>query len=257
MAFNARGAAIASLQLPAPTLGTHNYQAVYNGDSNYTESTSAVLIETALPARAATSLAVSSNLNPSSLLQPVIFNATLSFPSSAATPPSGTITLTSGTTVVGTATLLFDPVFPSKIVVAIPSSKLPGGSSTLIADYLGDPNFTGSTSPGFTQTVSKLTSAIDFYAVPSSSGAAANVYPADPSLDISPFLRPTGNLQVFEGQNLVLTVPLVQIFGAPSYAYMTFSGLLTRGPHILNAVYLGDANYQASQSPPTTVQVMK
>jgi hypothetical protein len=82
--------------------------------------------------------------NPSSLYgQPVTLTATVA----AGTAPSGTVTFTDGTTVLGTAPL------DNSGRAAITLTNLAVGSHTLTASYAGNANFAPSTSPPLAQNV--------------------------------------------------------------------------------------------------------
>jgi len=92
---------------------------------------------------AATGTTVVSSLNPSTPGQSVTFTATVT---STAGVPTGTVTFKDGAATLGTATL-------SSGAASFATTSLSSGQHSITAVYGGSPNFTGSTSPVLTQTV--------------------------------------------------------------------------------------------------------
>src|SRR5260370_29122596 len=84
----------AQLSLSSLSVGSHSITAKYNGDNNFTASTSASLTQTIN--QASTTTAVTSNLNPATFGQSVAF--TVSSQSTAAGTPTDTVTVIDGTT---------------------------------------------------------------------------------------------------------------------------------------------------------------
>jgi hypothetical protein len=119
--------------------GSHSITGVYNGNSNYTGSTSFALTQTVNKANTTTTL--TSSPNPSNKGQNVTFTATVS-PSAA----TGTVQFFDGATSLGTATLTGGKV-------TLSTSSLSPGSHSITATYSGDANDNGSTSSVLTQTV--------------------------------------------------------------------------------------------------------
>ena len=125
------------------TPGMHSIVAVYSGDSNFAGSTSPTFTQSV--AQVSTSTAVTANAASPTVGQPVTFTATI-------TPADG-----SGET--GTVQFQIDgsdvgsPGTVSNGTAAYTTSTLTAGSHSIVAVYSGDSNFTGSTSPTFTQNV--------------------------------------------------------------------------------------------------------
>jgi len=92
---------------------------------------------------AATGTTVVSSLNPSTAGQSVTFTATVT---STAGVPTGTVTFKDGAATLGTATL-------SSGAASFATTSLSSGQHSITAVYGGSANFTGSTSPVLTQTV--------------------------------------------------------------------------------------------------------
>lgn len=125
-------------------VGTHSITAVYNGDSHYIGSTSAVVSE--VVDKAATTTKVASSLNPSVSGDKVTFTATLTATAPGAGTPTGTVTFKDGSTTLGTGTLA-----TGKATFSI--STLAEGTHSITAVFGGDASFTTSTSAALSQKV--------------------------------------------------------------------------------------------------------
>ena len=132
-------AKIATLKL---TVGTHPVTAVYNGDANFTASTSAIL--NFVTSKAATSTTVASSLNPSTHGSAVTFTATVK--SSTTGIPTGSATFKDGSTLLATVAL-------TNGKAAFATSTLAIGSHAITVVYNGSAGFNASASPTFTQSV--------------------------------------------------------------------------------------------------------
>jgi hypothetical protein len=137
--LSAGRAKISTLKL---TVGTHPFTAIYNGDANFSGSTSAVL--NFVTSNAATSTAVLSSVNPSVLGGSVTFTATVK--SSTTGIPAGSATFKDGTTVLSTVALTSGKA-------AFTTSTLAAGSHAISVAYNGGTGFNASTSPTLTQSV--------------------------------------------------------------------------------------------------------
>ena len=123
------------------TGGAHSITATYNGDANFTASTSGVLVQTVGQATTATALV--SSLNPSEFGKPVTFTATVT---SSSGTPTGTVTFNDGGVAIGTTTLAAG-------IASFTTSSLTIGSHAITASYAGTANFGASTSPILNQAV--------------------------------------------------------------------------------------------------------
>ena len=128
--------------------GIHSITAAYAGDSNCLASTSAAVSQTV---RASTSLALTSNVDPSVLGQTVMLKATVTRSLKMPSSYTGSITFMDGSTLLGTATI------GSNGVATLKTAALPAGSDALTAVYSGDANYTTSNDFGapLTQTVNQ------------------------------------------------------------------------------------------------------
>jgi hypothetical protein len=114
--------------------------------------------------RAVTSTALTSSPNPSTAGQAVTLTATVT--STTSGTQTGTVTFFDGTTSLGTGSLSASGM--ATLQVTFQSA----GTHSITAQYGGDGNFTGSTSPGVAQTVNSAPS--DFSIAASRSSASVN-----------------------------------------------------------------------------------
>jgi hypothetical protein len=129
-----------SPQVYAFSVGTHSITVNYNGDANYSASTSPVLTLTIVK-RTATSMTLTSSPNPSVTGQAVAFTAKVS-PAAA----TGSVQFVDGTTVIGTGAI-------SGGTASFMASALTAGTHGITAVYSGDVNYAASSSLTITQTV--------------------------------------------------------------------------------------------------------
>ncbi|MGA9528602.1 MAG: Ig-like domain-containing protein [Terriglobales bacterium] len=133
------GTATFSTSALAP--GTKSIKAVYAGDASYAASTSTAVSQ--VIGKSATTITLTSSLNPSTYGQSVTFTATVS-PAFGGTP-TGTVAFKNGTKTLKTVTL-------SGGAASYTVSNLAVGSDTITATYNGSTDFTTS-SAALTQTV--------------------------------------------------------------------------------------------------------
>jgi YVTN family beta-propeller protein len=117
--------------------GNHRITAAYEGDSNFSASTSGALVQAVNQGTTVDS--VSASPNPSIQGQPVVLTATVNPVAPAAGTPSGTVAFLDGATSIGTATL-------SGGQTTLTISSLSAGSHSITCAYQGDVNFVGSNS---------------------------------------------------------------------------------------------------------------
>jgi hypothetical protein len=221
----------AALSLSTLSVGTHAITAVYSGDANDAGSTSAVVTETIN--KDASTVTVTSSLNPSLFGQSVTLSATVT-PKAA----SGTVQFLNGSTVLGTV-----PIGNGS--ASLPLSTLSVGTHSITAAYSGDANDYPSTSASFAETVQQatttttLTSNIDRTYVGQSIPLAVTVTPAAAS----------GTVNLMKGTTILATSTLTN--GAASFSIST----LPAGPNTLYAQYTGNASYVPSNSA-TVVQTV-
>jgi len=134
-------------------VGAHSITAIYIGDNNFNatgvgSSTASTMNQTVGQANSST--VVASSLTPSTYGQAVTFTATVSANNGT---PTGSVTFKDGSNSLGTGAL-------NAGIATLNTSTLSAGSHTITAMYGGDTNFTGSTSAGIMQVVSKANPSI-------------------------------------------------------------------------------------------------
>ena len=129
------------------SIGSHSITAQYSpGTADYAASTSAPLAQ--VVTQAGVTVTVSSSVASPVVSQAVTLTATLTKVPAIAPGPTGQVVFRLNGS-------LLDTVSVSGGVATLTTSGLPVNGGTITAEYLGDANFTGGTSPGFTQGVSK------------------------------------------------------------------------------------------------------
>ena len=220
-------------------VGAHGITAVYSGDSNFASNTGSLPTQTVNQAQSSTN--ISSSANPSVFGQPVTFTATvLAVPPGSGTP-TGTVQFKDGSNNLGSLVTL-----SSGTATSSPISSLTVGGHSITAVYMGNANFTGSTSSSFTQTVNPdgSSTGVSSSANPSSFGQAvtftATVLAAPPSSG-----TPTCTVQFKDGGNN-LGSPVTLSNGTATSS--SISSLAIGAPHSITAVYSGDGNFAGSTS---------
>jgi hypothetical protein len=224
---------VAVLPTAALGVGSHSITAVYGGDANDAASTSAVLTQTV--SKSASTVTLTTSVNPSAFGQSVSFTARLS-PSSA----TGTVEFLDGTTALGTVTM-------SGGAATLAVSTLSVGAHSITAAYDGDGNNAASISPILIQTVDKTASsvALNSSVNPSTFGQAVVFTAAATPPSAS------GNVQFLDGATALGTGLLTS--GTASLSVSS----LSVGARSITAGYGGDGNDEASTSPVLTQNVSK
>ncbi len=141
------------------TVGTHTIGAQYNSDGTYITSTAATPV-TVVVSKASTSTAVSSSSASASLNTPVTLTATVAGTGGSTGVPTGSVNFYDGGTLLNTS----GPITLTNGTASFSTSTLALGGHTITAIYTpdtaGSVNFTGSTSPNFTQTITPLVSSL-------------------------------------------------------------------------------------------------
>jgi hypothetical protein len=211
--------------------GSHSISAKYNGDNNFSASTSAALTQTVNQGSTATTIA--SNANPAVYGQSVTLTVTVQPP--AGTMASGTVTFLDGTTSLGTGA-----VSNNSAQLAVTGFSL--GSHSLTASYSGNTNLSGSSSAVLTQTVNRAGTAtvISSNANPSTYGQAVTF-----TATVQPVAGvPTGTVSFFDGSAQIGSANL----SSGVAQVTTTGGALAAGIHTITGKYSGDANFLSSTS---------
>ena len=240
---NVSGVATATYMTTVTQLaaGTHTVTAVYGGDTNYNGSTSVGFSYVISQVATTTTFTSASPPSPQPFGTAVTFTATVT-QSTTSPLPTGTVTFMDGTTVLGTGTLS-NVAGVATATYTTAATQLIGGTHSITAVYGGDPNFIGSTSGSFTDTITPLATTITV----ASSGSPTTygqlvVFTA--TVSVTGPILPTGSVTFFDGGTAIGigTLSGNQAF----FATATLSG----GSHTITVVYNGDSNYTAS--PPSS-----
>ncbi len=218
--------------------GEHLVTATYNGDLNYSASTSLTITQTV--GKMATTTAVTSSLNPSFVGDNVIFTATVS-PAAGTGVPTGTVQFSVDGVAVGGA-LPLDATGKATYSTA----TLTVGDHRVEAVYIGDAAYLpGVSGPLFMQTVNRKTTATAVTSSLNPSYVGDNVIF---TATVSPAAA-TGTVTFSIDGTTVASPTLVG--GVATYATAT----LAAGPHSVTATYNGDTVYQSSTSATLTQTV--
>jgi len=137
------GSSQAQFAIASPTLGAHNFKAVYAGDSNFKTSTGTLNVTVGQDTvSAAVTLATPGTITN---LMPIELDAQITLTNGSGTP-TGTVTFKDGSTVLGTASI-------SNTGTASLSTALLTGSHNVTVSYSGDVDTKPAVSPSLTVTV--------------------------------------------------------------------------------------------------------
>ena len=231
------GAAQASFTTAVLTGGSHTITAVYSGDSKFGASTGTLV---QVVNKLGTSTLVASAPNPSVYGSRVTLSATVTSTNPKAGAPTGMVSFNDGATSLGTVSLGGDGT------ANFPTSTLGAGTHSITASYVGDANFTASTSPAISQVVTKASSSTVLSASANPVGfATAVTFTATVTTPTGG--AATGTVTFNDGGAAIGSGTL----NASGVATFTTSSL-TAGTHTITAVYGGDANVVGSTSAPLT-----
>jgi hypothetical protein len=221
----------ATLTTSTLPLGTDSLTAAYQGDSNFTGSSSSASTVTV---KIATSTSVSSSVKSSVYGQAVTFTATVS-PSPGNGTPTGSVAFYDGSTSLGMATL-------SGKKATVTTTTLPVGSHTITAVYSGDNTNFSSTSAAFTQTVNQAatTTSLSSTINPTVNGQPAT-FTATVTANSPGSGTPTGTITFSQGPTVLGTANL-----SGGTATFTTSTALPVGSDTIKATYSGDPNFKTS-----------
>lgn len=157
IAMNSQGAAATAVGIFRMPAGPHSFSARYGGDNSFTPSTSPAINITVTKAPTTVSLTSTSNSIPSG--GSLTLTATINT-SSGGSAPNGSVTFLSGGIPIGNNSIVVGGIdgsgdiqtgaFQTAKGVANFSPNLPDGSNSITAQFTGDVNYAGSTSPPIT-----------------------------------------------------------------------------------------------------------
>jgi D-alanyl-D-alanine carboxypeptidase len=139
--------ATASVTTSTLSANIHSITATYNGNTNYSGSVSPTLTQTVNSSKLPVTVNLTSAPNPSVVGQAVKFTAAAS--SAGGSVPTGSVTLSEGSTIYGAGTLVSGQAL-------IGTSSIPVGIHELRGTYGGDMTHLGATSEPVVQTVNQL-----------------------------------------------------------------------------------------------------
>jgi hypothetical protein len=235
--LNAQG--VATLTLSTLPVGNDSIVAVYAGDSNYTTSTSAPLVE--IVALATPQLTLAGPASPVNAGTSITLTGTITSPG---VTPTGTLTLLDGSTAIATQNAAASGSF------TFSTAALAVGTHTLSVAYVGDANNAAATSNVFTivvqltSTLTSLTSSANPQVLGQSVTFTASVSSVSGNV--------TGSINFEDNGNVIGSASL----GANGSAVYTTS-TLTTGAHPITAVYSGDADHATSASAVISQQIVQ
>ena len=225
------------------SVGSHAISASYiNTDGNFNDS-SATLSGGQTVTTADTTVAVASNAPISVFGQSVTFTITVSAVTAGLPTPTGTVELFDGTTELTTATL------DGSGSASFSTAALAVGGHSITSQYLGDSNFSGSTSAALSQPVTQdststaLTSSVN----PSAFGQSVT-FTATVTANAPGSGSPTGTVTFYDGpvnsSDQIGTGTLSLSSGVMTATLSTSS--LPVGTDTITAAYGGDGNFLTS-----------
>ncbi len=224
--------------IPSLPQGIQTISAVYSGDSHYTGANATVTqVVNPPPGKITTSLALIASPNPSSAGERVYVTATLTPTEWTFGNPTGTVTVSMGTTT------LFSGPLNEHDWVMFSTPSLPQGSDTLTATYSGDDYYSGSNAT-LVETVNPIGTTLALVASPNPSVSGqvvtltATVSPAVWGLGM-----PTGTVTFSIGDTTLFVSTL------NAQGWLTFNtSTLPQGASTISATYSGDNIFKTSSA---------
>jgi subtilisin family serine protease len=218
----------ASFTTSGLALGVHSITARYTGDNKTSAATSPVLVQTVARPSASVSLVLTAGANPASIGTALTFTAAVA-PVSA----TGSVIFFDGSRAISNSVAL------SSGAASFTTSALGGGSHAITAQYSGDANFNGGTSPALVVNVLKTQTTVAVLLAEDSVKVGA---PATFAAAITPGTA-TGTVIFFDG-TVQISNPVAVSSGVARFTTTT----LVSGTHSITALYSGDANFNGSTS---------
>jgi hypothetical protein len=227
------------------SVATHSITATYNGDPNFTTSTSNAVSQ--VVSQDSTTTTLGSSANPSVYGQAVTFTATVAAVAPGAGTPTGTVNFYDNGTLLGSGTL------DANDHAIYATSVLSVATHPITATYAGDTNFTTSTtSSTLSQVVNQAstTTTLSSSANPSVWGQSvtftATVAAVAPGAG-----TPTGTVNFYDNGTLLGSGTL----DANDHATYATS-VLSVATHPITATYAGDTNFTTSTTSSALSQVV-
>jgi len=225
------GSGVATFTTSELPVGTYSITASYGGATDFSTSNSAALSQ--LIETDASTTTIGTSLSKSAYGQAVTFTATVTSPAGR---PTGTVTFTSGTTILGTGTL------NGSGMATFTTSELAVGTHSITAVYAGATDFSTSKSAAISQVVDadKTTTTLASSLNPSTQGQSVTLTATVTSAIAG--TTPAGTVTFKSG---ILTLGTATL--SDGVATLTTSTLLV-GTDSIIASYGGATDYSASSS---------
>lgn len=236
---------VATLTIPNPSPGFHNYVARFAGDSTFATSESAI-IDVYVRAAPNSSLALQSSLNPAAFHQPVTFTAIVTITNGVGTP-TGSITFYDGITVLGV-------IATSTGSASFTTATLTPGTHSISASYSGDGNNPAAASSTLLQQITEMAAGITLTAgspTTIQTGGQVTVNAVVTPVSTSSAPSPTGTVTFFSGPSSLGTATL----DATGHASLA-PAFPVAGTFSITATYQGDSNYAPAVSGAIVVTVV-
>ena len=223
------------------SVGTNSITATYVGDANYATSTSTPATVVTV-AQGTTTTTVSFSPTLPVYGQVVTLTATITPGATGAASPTGTVDFFNGSTLIGTGTV-------TNGVATLNTTALPVGTTDVTAQYLGDSNYSGSTSAADAFAIVLAATTTSVSASSSHPAAFASItLTADVAVTSPGAGTVTGTVEFFaNGVELgiaTVTNGVASLSVVPPVAINS-----------ITAQYLGSSDLQTSTSPAITVTV--
>jgi hypothetical protein len=222
---NASG--VATLTTVFNAVGTFALHAEFAGDANYAASISPD--QSHVVNQAATTTAVVSTPNPSSVGESVTLSATVSVTTPGGGTPTGSVEFFNGATSLGTGML------NASGVATLGTSFANAGTFQLHAVYAGDANYTGSTSPDQAHVVGAASTTTTITADMPDASTAGNGYLVSVTVTSAFGATPTGSVVIDDGNGGTCTIAALSAGAGSCTVTSTTVGVLT-----LTATYTPD-----------------
>jgi hypothetical protein len=246
---SALSAGVATCTTSALAVATHSVTAVYSGDNQFGQSTSAALSQ--VVNKAASSTTLGSAPNPSTWGQSVTFTATVALTGPGAGTPGGSVDFKDGASSIAGCSA--QPV--SSGTATCITTALSAATHSVTAVYSGDSTFNTSTSSALSQVVNKAATSS---ALGSSKTTTVSREPVTFTATIAVTApgtgTPAGTVNFKDGASSISGCSAVSV---ASNQAVCSAPSLTVGTHSITAVYSGDASTLTSTSSAVTQTVDK
>ncbi|HEY4359219.1 MAG TPA: MBG domain-containing protein, partial [Acidobacteriaceae bacterium] len=232
------------------TAGANSITASWQADTNYNAGNVTAAVTVTVANGTATSVAVTSNTNPSILGGRPTFTATMT----PTTVTSGTVNFFDGGVLLGAGTVGAAHTATFRPAATV---NLPAGVHIITAVYAGNPTFSSSVSPNFSQTFNRATTTVNLTV--KSSGVYGERFTFNGVLGtIIAATPPTGTIQFLDGGTPVGSPVSMTTVATASGGFGLYEGTLLQnldaGTHTITA-QLTDSNYTAAISNSQTITV--